>query len=448
MGVLQNRPPGPSGGLFGLSNARRMQENLLQFSVDLAREHGDCVFYSVANIPVFQFTHPEQAHEVLVAQNKSFQKPKRMREVLGQWNGNGLVLNEGESWVRQRRLVSPAFRAQELRIHSEAIVRRARRALDAWSGRGEVDIATELGRFTLGVVGEALYGADVERYEERFLEEVAVLNEAAMREMTAPVVLPMWAPVPTKRRMKKAVDFLKGVAEGMIAERRRSGGGRGDLLSLLLSAVDEEGDGGRMTDEQARDECINLFLGGNETTATGLTWAAYLLSKDITTQDAIAAELSGALGGGDPTFEGLGRLRAAEMAFKEAMRMYPPAYIITREAIADVTIGGYSIPRGATVQLSPFITQRDARFFEDPLVFRPSRFEAEASFVRGSYLPFGAGPRACVGRSFALLEGTILLAMLLARYRLKPIPGAPEVEMEAQISLHPKGGLRLAIETR
>jgi cytochrome P450 len=442
-------PPGPSGGLFGMSLLKRMREDLLGHCVELARAHGDCVHYKVAGaIHVFQFTHPDQAHEVLVGKNRAFQKPKRLKQVLGQWNGNGLVVNEGESWVRQRRLVQAAFKPQRLLAHIAAVTRHAERMVEGWRGKTELDVAAEFGRLTLGVVAEALFGADVESKTDEFIRAVAVLNEAALKEMVSPVVLPMWAPLPGKRRLRDAVERLDRTVRDVIAQRRRSGQDRGDLLSMLLLAVDEEGGGGSMTDEQARDESVNLMLGGNETTATALTWTAHLLAQHPEVQDQAHREIDEVLGSGAPTAETVPRLRALTMAFKEAMRLYPPAYMVPREAAEDVEIGGYVVPRGSTVHLVPYVTQRDARWFDKPDTFRPERFAAEDTIHRAAYFPFGLGPRACVGRALAMMEAPVALAVLLRHVRLRPAPGARPVEMEAQVSLHPKGGLRLAIEPR
>jgi cytochrome P450 len=217
---------------------------------------------------------------------------------------------------------------------------------------------------------------------------------------------------------------------------------------MLLLAVDEEGDGGRMTDEQARDESVNLLLGGNETTATGLTWAAYLLAKNPEAQEDLRREVDEVLADRAPRAADLAALRGVEMAFKEALRLYPPAYIFGRQAVEDVSIGGYDVPRGSLVNLVPYVTQRDPRWFPDPEVFRPSRFAAEGALPRGAFLPFGLGPRACIGRGFAMQEAVVALAMLLQRYVLRIPEGAPEVVMEGQVSLHPKGGLRLGLERR
>jgi cytochrome P450 len=425
-----------------------MQRDLLAHCVALAKAHGDVVAYRLGPIPVFQLTHPDAAHEVLVAQHRAFRKPRNLVKVLGQWNGKGLVVNEGESWLRQRRLVHPAFKPQRLAAHVEAVARRTGELLAAWEGRGEVDASGDLGRLTFGVVAEALFGADVAGVTDRFLAAVAVLNEIGVEELTSPVVFPMWMPLPSKRRLREAVGVVDGTVRGIIAGRRKKPEDRGDLLSALLLAVDEEGDGGGMSEEQARDEAVGLLLGGNETTATALTWALHLLAAHPEEQDRAAAEAASVLGDGPPTAESLPRLQRTTWIFKEAIRLYPPAYILAREAEEAVTVAGLSIPRGAAVQVVPFITQRDGRWFEGPEAFLPDRFAREDAFRRGSYLPFGMGPRACIGRALSMMEAPLALAMILRRYRLAPAAGAGPVELEAQVSLHPKGGLRLAVAPR
>jgi cytochrome P450 len=232
----------------------------------------------------------------------------------------------------------------------------------------------------------------------------------------------------------------------IIARRKGSSDDRGDLLSMLLLAKDEEGDGGRMNEEQARDEAVNLLLGGNETTATGLTWAIYLLARNPDVQEEVRREVLNVLGEQAPGPESLPALKHVEMTFKEAMRLYPPVYVIPREAVEDVDIGGYRVKKGATVHIATYVMHRDGRFFDEPLRFRPSRFASEDSIKRGAYLPFGAGPRACIGRTFAMMEGTLALASLLQRYRVKPVDPAKDVEVEVQVSLHPKGGLPILVE--
>ncbi len=439
-------PPGPQGLLEGIRLLRRLKANLADHMARLARDHGDAVRYSVAGLPVYQFSHPDAAIEILSSKHHAFRKPILLRRVLGQWNGDGLVVNEGEPWVKQRRLVNPAFKPQRVQKHAAEVVRRANAMLDGWRGRRETDASQDLARLTLGVVAEALFGSEVDHRIDAFITHVATLNQDGFNEVSSPILLPMWAPTPAKRRIRAATEFLQGTASEFIAAWRRSGEDRGDLLSMMLLAKDEEGNGGQMNDRQARDEAINLLLGGNETTATGLTWAVYLLAKHPDVQEEARKEVIEALGDAPPTAESAPRLKLTEMIFKEALRLYPPVYIVPREAKEDVVIGGYRVKRGATVHVASFVIQRDARWFEDPLTFRPRRFEAEETFRRGAFLPFGAGPRACIGRGFAMMEGTLALACLLKRFRVGLPDPSKEAEMQAQVSLHPKGGLRVTLD--
>lgn len=439
-------PPGPRGFFHNLGLARQMRENLIDHFVRLAGEYGDVVSYSIAGFPVCQLAHPDHAIEVLATKNHAFRKPANLKRVLSQWNGNGLVVNEGASWVKQRRLVSPAFKPQSVKGYAGVVLRRAGAIASQWLSKGHVDASNDLARLTLGVVTEALFGAEVEHRMDEFIAQVAALNEEGIRELSSPFVLPMWAPTPGKRKIRAATGFLRGTVDDIIAQRRRSGVDRGDLLSTLLLAKDEEGDGGQMSDQQARDEAVNLLLGGNETTATALTWAIHLLARDPEVQEEARREVLEAAAGGELSAESLPKLKLTEMTLKEAMRLYPPAYVIPREAVEDVVIGGHTIKKGVTVQIAVYVIQRDARWFEEPLKFRPARFAAEESMRRGAYLPFGAGPRACVGRGFAMMEGTLALASILRRCRVRPADPAREVEMEVQVSLHPKGGLPIVAE--
>jgi cytochrome P450 len=432
---------------MGLDLLPRLQRDLLGHCIDLAARFGDSVSYRLGPQLVFQFTHPDQVHEVLAEKNELFTKPKRMKEVLGRWDGNGLVLNEGASWIRQRRLVQPSFRPQRLASYVEFMLRRTGLMLERWPERGELDVSEEISTLTLGIVMESLFGADAERFAERFTKEVAVLNETAIAEMSAAVVLPDWLPLPRKRRMREAIAFLDHVVKEIIADRRKSNEDRGDLLSMMLLAIDEEGDKSGMTDQQARDESVVLLLAGNETTATAIIWTLYLLAQHREAQEQLAREADGVLEAHGELVPDLEMFPFAERVFKESMRLYPPAYLVAREAIEDLQIGGFDLPRGSVVHLSPYITQRDHRWFEAPETFRPDRFtpEAEDKLPPCAYYPFGAGPRACIGRRLAMLEGVLVLAAVFAGYRVS-IADGHTTEMEAQVSLHPKGGLRLNVE--
>jgi cytochrome P450 len=446
---MPSKPPGPPDGLLGLRHLSAMRTDLLAHYVDISCEYGDSVHYRVGPVGIYLFTHPEQNHEVLSAKAKSFKKPKRLRQVLGRWNGNGLLINEGESWRRQRRLVQKAFHPSKVQSYDGRFVKHAQRLAADCRGK-EVNVFEHLSRLTLSAVAEALFGAEVEPIADRFTSEVAVLQEAAIADFLSAWIKPLWWPSGDRKKLRQAMQFLDELVMGMIAQRRKDPGDRGDLLSILLAAVDDEGDKQGMTDRQVRDESVNLLLGGNETTATALTWTLYLLAKNIAEQERLLAEVDAVLSERLATAADVPKLPLVEQALKESMRLYPPVYALSRTAIEDVEIGGYTVPRGAQVDLSFYVTHHDARWFPEPERFLPDRFapESEDKLPQCAYLPFGAGPRACVGKGFAMSEAAVVLATILQHCRIElPTDHVPP-KIEAQISLHPKGGMPLVFVDR
>lgn len=443
------RPPGPPNGALGLKHLTAMRADLLSHYVGLTKQFGDSVYYRVGPVRVFCFSHPDQLHEVFSAKAKSFHKPRRLRQVLGRWNGNGLLLNEGESWRRQRRLVQQAFHPAKVQSYGELFLRHARRLADDCRDR-EVNAFDHLSRLTLTAVAEALFGAETEPIAEEFTKAVGVLQEAAIADFLSPWITPLWFPTAGRRRLRAAMRLLDEFVTGVVTRRRAEGGNKNDLLSVLLAAVDEEGEQAGMTDRQVRDEAVNLLLGGNETTATALVWTLYLLARFPEEQQKLHDEIDRAVGQGPLTAEHAARLPQLEQALKESMRLYPPVYATSRTAIEPVEIGGFLVPKGAQVELPIYVTHHDQRWFPEPEQFRPQRFTAtnEEQLPRCAYLPFGAGPRACVGKGFAMLEATLVLAAILQSLRIElPANHRPPV-LEAQISLHPQGGMPLRFVSR
>ena len=441
-------PPGPRRLLLGLPQLWQMRRDLMAHAAALQREYGDAAAWRIGWLDVYQFTHPDQIRQVLVEHNRSFQKPARFRTVLGRWNGNGLLLNEGKSWARQRRLVQPAFAPGRLRSYGDLILRQTGELFDQLAGQ-TFDIMPVLHRLTFRVTAEALFGADVAPVADEFLAAVDVLQTDAIGDFSALYVTPLWTPTPSRRRLRQAVGVVDRLVKQFIAARRRTGQDRGDLLSMLLLAVDEDsGDG--MTDQQARDESVNLLLGGNETTATALVWACYLLARHEEFQEQLHWEIDRVTGGRPPRAEQLSEFVLIDAALREAMRLYPPAYLLSREAIEPVIVGDYPIQPGSQVSLPIFLTHRDARWFDRPDDFVPHRFtgEGEELWPACAYAPFGAGPRACIGRGFAMLEGVLVLAALLQKYQLRLAEGQGAPEVEAEVSLHPKHGVRVVMSPR
>lgn len=447
--ATKNYPPGPPSGLLGLHLLSEMRDDYLGFARRLFQEYGDAIHYRIGNLPVFHFTHPDQYHEVLVARHKSFHKTGRFKAIFGRWNGNGLLLNEGSAWARQKRLVQPAFNPQRLQGYAELVVRRTRALFEPCAGQ-TINVADVLQQLTFETTAEALFGADVSQVVDEFRQAVSVMQESAYDDFFTTWLRPMWWPTPKRRRLRRAVRVLDNVVRGFISRWREHGQDRGDLLSMMLMAVDEEEGTGQMTDRQARDESVGLLLGGNETTATALVWTAYLLATNENVQEELQREVDHVCGGSDPGHQHVPRLALTTACLREAMRLYPPAYTMSRQAIEPVEIGGYNLPRGSQVQLPLFLTHRDIRWFDRPDDYVPHRFlgDGEEHFPRTAYIPFGIGPRACIGRGLALMEGTLVLATLVRRFWLELAADQSDLQLEAQVSLHPKGGIKMNIVPR
>jgi cytochrome P450 len=326
----------------------------------------------------------------------------------------------------------------------------AERTSTRWTDGETLDMSQEMMRLTLGIVGKTLFDADVESEAQEIRESLNTLMELFNAMLLPFSELLEKLPLPQNRRFQTAKDRLDATIYRMIDERRRTGEDRGDLLSMLLLAQDEEGDGKGMTDQQVRDESLTIFLAGHETTANALTWTWYLLSQHPDVEAKLHEELDRVLKGKRlPTFEDVPSLRYTEMIFAESMRLYPPAWAIGRLAVSDCEIGGYVIPTGSLVLLSPYVMHRDERFYPDPTRFDPERWMPEARESRPtySYFPFGGGARRCIGEGFAWMEGILLIATLAREWRMRLVPNHP-VEVRPVITLRPKHGMRMTVVKR
>jgi cytochrome P450 len=441
--------PGPKSFWPG-RNMYSLSRDPLKFLTRMAREYGDVVHFRSATQRVFLLNHPDYVRDILVTHHERFIKGRALQRAK-RLLGDGLLTSEGEFHRRQRRLAQPAFHRQRINSYAKVMVEFAEKTSRSWHDKQTLDISGEMMRLTLAVVGKTLFDADVESDAD---EVGAALSE--VMELFGYLMLPFSEfleklPLPPRRRFERARARLDAVIYRIIEERRRSGHDRGDLLSMLLFAVDEEGDRTGMTNEQLRDEVMTLFLAGHETTANALTWAWHLLAQNTEAETKLHAELDAVLEGKrPPTVEDVPALRYTEMVVAETMRLYPPAWAIGRLAIEDHEVGGYHIPRGALVLVSQYVMHRDARFFPDPERFAPERFTQEAKDARPqfAYFPFGGGVRRCIGEGFAWTETILLLATLARRWRLRRVPGHT-VEMQPRITLRPgKGGVLMTLESR
>jgi cytochrome P450 len=440
-------PPGPKGKLLG-GNFTAFRRDSLAYLQKATSEHGDIVYFRFGPQDVFFLNHPDYIKDVLVTHHQSFMKGRalqRAKRLLGE----GLLTSEGEFHRRQRRLAQPAFHRGRIASYGLVMTDYAARTAARWHDGATLDISQEMMRLTLAIVGKTLFDTDVESEAD----EIGAALTAVM-ELFDFLLMPFSElleklPLPHVRRFQKARARLDATIYRIIEERRRSGEDRGDLLSMLLSARDEEGDGGQMTDLQVRDEVMTLFLAGHETTANLMTWTWYLLSRHPEVEAKLHEELKAVLDGRQPTVEDVPSLRYTEMVVAESMRLYPPAWAIGRLALKDHEIGGYTIPAKALVLLSPYVTHRDERYFPDPTRFDPERWmpEAKESRPQFAYFPFGGGTRRCIGEGFAWMEGILLLASLARNWRMRLVPGH-HVETQPVITLRPKHGMRMKVEKR
>lgn len=413
----------------------------------LARERGDVAAFELGRQRMVLLSHPDMVRDLLVTNSRNFVKGRaleRARRVLGE----GLLTSEGAYHLRQRRLAQPAFHRQRVAAYGEAMTRFAEEQSAAWASGQVVDLHAELMRLTLRVVGHTLFDRDTTADAD---DVGAAMNDllGAFSLVPSPLAgLLDSLPLPGNLRLRRALSRLDAIVYGMIAERRATGEDRGDLLSMLLLAEDPEGGGG-MSDRQVRDEALTIFLAGHETTANALAWTFFLLSQHPAVAERLGQELDAALGGRAPSVADLPALRYAEMVFAEAMRLYPPAWIIGRRALGPFEAGGQVFAADTIALASQWVVHHDPRHFPDPFRFDPGRWtpEARAARPRFSYFPFGGGPRTCIGEPFAWMEGMLLLASLARRWRPALLPGQP-VTLQPGITLRPRYGLPMRLEAR
>ena len=440
-------PPGPNRRipLAGLLAYRR---GPLPFFQRLAQQYGDISYFKLGPQEAFFLNHPDLIKDVLVTNSQNFMKGlalQRAKRLLG----TGLLTSEGEFHRRQRRLAQPAFHKSRVASYAAVMTDYAAQMRERWRDGQTLDLAEEMMSLTLGIVGKTLFDADVVSDSKDVGEAMNVAMDL-FNTITVPFFnLLQKLPLPQSRRFDNAKAKLDAIIYRLIEERRVSGKDRGDLLSMLLLAQDEEGDGGRMTDEQLRDEAMTIFLAGHETTANALTWTWYLLSQNPGAETTLYNELDDVLGSRLPEFADVARLRYTEMVIAESMRLYPPAWAIGRMSLADCEIGGYFVPKGSLVVMSQYVMHRDERYFPDPLRFDPGRWteEGRAKRPQFSYFPFGGGLRRCIGESFAWMEGVLLLATLAQQWQMRLAPNQ-EVALRPVITLRPKHGMRMKVTRR
>ena len=439
-------PPGPRGSLL-LGSLRRVQREPLELLREGFREHGDVVRYRFATTRALLLAHPDHIRHVLHDNHRNYDKHNVDYAMLRRLLGNGLLTSDGAFWHRQRRLMAPMFHRQRVAGFCNLMVDSTLEMLERWDALAQsgepFDVAAEMARLTLAIVAKALFSADVSGDAEAIGAALTEVN----RQLGEFSLLDMFKMIPTprKRRFRAAVSALDQVVGKIIDQRRHTAHRNQDLLSMLLEAVDEETDKG-MTPRQVRDEVLTLLLAGHETTANALAWTWYLLAQNQEAEERLHREIASVIGERAPNALDLPQLTYTRMVIEESMRLYPPAWAISRNAIGEDEIGGYRVARKTNIIICSFVTHRHPAFWEEPERFDPERFSPERSEGRPNfaYLPFGGGPRICIGNGFAMTEAQLVVATMAQRYRLRLAPGHP-VELHPLITLRPRHGMRMTL---
>lgn len=414
------------------------------------RQHGDALRFRLGPKTFYLFSHPDLAEDILVKQADRFVKvynPRRPHG-LALVLGNGLVTSSGEIWKRHRRIIQPIFHRSRMAAMADRMAQVGEQRVAAWKGRegDTIDIAAEMMQLALEVISQTMFTTSMTQHIDRISHALQVSIKYAFDSFSNPLFLPLWVPTARNREFHSEMRFMDGLMYGLLAERRRSGAHHDDLLDLLLQARDEEtGEG--LSDQELRDEALTIFAAGHETTANALAWTWYLLATHPEAKALFHEEVDRVLQGRTPNADDLQHLPYTRAVFDESLRLYPPAPAVHRKASTNTTVGGVSLPEGAFVLVGTYNLHRHPDFWTNPEQFWPERWlNGERPSNRYAYMPFGAGPRTCVGLHFASVEGPLLLALIGRRYDLQL--AQKTVEPHLMVTLRPKGGIRMTLQLR
>ncbi|HZP09281.1 cytochrome P450 [Methyloceanibacter sp.] len=448
--IIEERPVPPEGRLsFPMLMLRILGNPVASWGEDFYRE--GIVVYRWLGIETAFVMNPKAIESILLDTTGSYSKQPLNDEVFGAAIGGGLLSAEGEDWRWQRRLTAPMFRADDMLGFVPAFAAAATPMLERWktAGPGAVqDIDRDMTRVTFQALQDTVLGASVGEEERRFIEEASAkfLVHSIWKVALSSLRLPPWIPHPGARAMARDGQTMRGVAARVLARARESGTGGNDLLQRLITARDPA-TGEAMPDRLIIDNLVTFLVAGHETTSQALTWSLYLLALFPEWQERLREEVRQAVGdGGSIARDDIAKLVLLDQAFQEAMRLYSPVPLLMRLTTRPVTVGDVALKKGAMIIVPIYVIHRHRRLWQDPLTFDPSRFspEAKAGRPRCAYMPFGAGPRTCIGGTFAMVEGKTLLARILASARLE-LPEGEQPLPFARITLRPKGGLKLKV---
>lgn len=440
-------PTAPGHWLLG--NLREMNADVLGMIDKFRPQLGDIFYVDVAVLKILIITKPDYIKYILQENNKNYIKSFGY-EIIKLFLGNGLLTSEGDFWRKQRRLAQPAFHKEKLVEITKQMARSSEilaTTLEQVKNEGkEIDITEYMNSVTLDIVSAALFSADVSKNIDVIRNSLTVANEFAMERITAPIKWPVWFPLPSIIKFKKAATELDKVVYGFIENHRSAKERPNDLLTMLMDAVDEE-TGERMSDLQLRDECMTIFLAGHETTSLALSWFWLLMHEHPEEEKKLHEELKTVLNGRTPGFADIPKLKYTKQLIEETMRLYPPAWTIGRRPLEDDVIDGYPIKKGQNILMMAYHVHRHPDYWEQPDKFMPERFSDEnvKNIKKFAYFPFGGGPRLCIGNSFAMMEMQLVIATLAQRFKFRRTE-THEIQKDPLITMRPKDGIKMKVE--
>jgi cytochrome P450 len=448
--------PGPATRWWGLPLLREMQRDYLAFEARMHREHGDLCTMRLGYEQAWNLMSPDLVREALVGEHAHLIRWERGIEVFSQILGQSVLVTEGETWQRQRRMLMPAFTPRRVAGYATLMTQAAQRVLDRQLPPGQAQSTVEMDALwseaTMDVILQVLFSLSAEGDARRAAEANRTLGETGFREMFWPVTLPDWLPLPGKRAKRGALHTLRSLIRRHIDARHAGDAPEGkvqDLLGMLLSLRDEDS-GAALTPQEVFDQCMVTFQAGHDTTTSGLLWWSWLMATHPEAAQRAADEVDAMLGGATPTADDTARLPWLQATLKEALRLYPPApALMSRRTTEAITLGAWPIPKGAVLRITPWTLHRDAQRFPQPERFLPERFlDGAPPIPKGAWMPFGVGPRVCIGQHFAQLEMALLAAMLLQRFRLSIPPGTEPPRPLLHVTLKPAQPIRLNLQRR
>ena len=436
-------------GLPLLGNYPEHQKDRLSLYLRAVQQYGDVVQINFGPFPIILFNDPEYVRLILVEHADDFNKGEYMHNAFRPSIGNGLFISEGVLHRQQRKLMAPSFQPRHIKNYADTMVMYSERIQQEWHEGTTIDVAREMTHLAMSIIGKVLFDADVFTESDELGAAMTAVLAHTSHVLSHLFSVPLNWPTKHNRQTQHAITILRNRMRQMIEERQVSSEERNDFLSILLRARDE--DGNQMSEEQAIDECLTLFGAGHETTATALAWTWYVLTQHPDIYARVLQEVDTVLQGRSPTYSDLTNLPYCLQVFKEILRLYPPAYAISRVALHDIELNGYQVHRDETVMIPTYVMHRRSDFYPDPEIFNPERFmpEREKQLPRYAYLPFSAGPRICIGNYFAMMEGHLLLATLAQRVTFELISGQEIVpDPQQNITIRPTHGVQVKVHRR